>query len=161
NGCWLAKCQDGRKVGPGEDCDDGNKINGDGCTSKCKIEKGWYCDEADLTTMKSTCVTHCGDAMMVASQEDCDDGNLDNLDGCDGTCAVEPGYFCYGGSIDNPSKCTCEPINATVTFTDNWEGLIITYPYPIDFVNPNPSIANPSSDMCLELFAQDTIQKLG
>jgi len=31
-------------VGPSnEECDDGNYVNGDGCSSWCKIETGWYC----------------------------------------------------------------------------------------------------------------------
>ncbi len=28
-----------------DECDDSNTINGDGCSSKCKIEKGWDCAE--------------------------------------------------------------------------------------------------------------------
>ena len=27
----------------GEGCDDLNKINGDGCSSTCQIENGYYC----------------------------------------------------------------------------------------------------------------------
>jgi len=27
-----------------EECDDGNIIDGDGCSSKCTIEKAWSCD---------------------------------------------------------------------------------------------------------------------
>lgn len=27
----------------GEECDDFNKKDGDGCSSLCKIEKGWSC----------------------------------------------------------------------------------------------------------------------
>lgn len=28
----------------GEECDDGNRKNGDGCDSECRIEGGWICD---------------------------------------------------------------------------------------------------------------------
>ncbi len=28
---------------PGEECDDGNAISGDGCSSNCKIENGYLC----------------------------------------------------------------------------------------------------------------------
>ena len=28
---------------PGEKCDDGNKVGGDGCTPLCQIENGWIC----------------------------------------------------------------------------------------------------------------------
>ena len=27
----------------GEDCDDGNTLNGDGCSNACKVENGWDC----------------------------------------------------------------------------------------------------------------------
>jgi len=133
--------------------------NGDGCTDQCTIEKGWYCDEEDLTTMKSTCFTRCGDAMMVAAREQCDDGNIDDLDGCSSTCHIEPGYICYDGSVDRPSKCTCEPLNSTTTFTDDWEGIIITYPREIDYVNK--SLANNSSELCEELFSRQAVSKFG
>lgn len=26
-----------------DECDDGNQVNGDGCSDKCKIETGWDC----------------------------------------------------------------------------------------------------------------------
>ena len=31
---------------PGEKCDDGNKVGGDGCTPICQIENGWVCPTA-------------------------------------------------------------------------------------------------------------------
>lgn len=37
-------------------CDDGNTINGDGCSSTCKIEAGWNCRGGSPNT-KDTCVT--------------------------------------------------------------------------------------------------------
>jgi cysteine-rich repeat protein len=40
-GC-IEICGDGFNFGMVE-CDDGNLMNGDGCTSKCFIEKGWNC----------------------------------------------------------------------------------------------------------------------
>jgi cysteine-rich repeat protein len=35
-------CGDGLNLGINE-CDDGNKIDGDGCSSICQIEPGWKC----------------------------------------------------------------------------------------------------------------------
>ena len=35
-------CGDGFNFGMVE-CDDGNLINGDGCDSKCRVEKGYKC----------------------------------------------------------------------------------------------------------------------
>jgi fibro-slime domain-containing protein len=45
----AAVCGDGM-VFPGEDCDDGNTVAGDGCSPDCKIESGFACtnDAADL-----------------------------------------------------------------------------------------------------------------
>ncbi len=31
-----------------DDCDDGNNINGDGCSSKCKLEKNYVCKNGGL-----------------------------------------------------------------------------------------------------------------
>lgn len=39
---WLSVCGDGIREGA-EICDDGNKIDGDGCSSECKVESGWTC----------------------------------------------------------------------------------------------------------------------
>ena len=38
-------CGDG-EPNPGELCDDGNKVNGDGCSSTCNVETGWSCTDA-------------------------------------------------------------------------------------------------------------------
>lgn len=35
-------CGKGKKIGLIE-CDDGNTMNGDGCSSMCTIEYGWIC----------------------------------------------------------------------------------------------------------------------
>jgi cysteine-rich repeat protein len=38
----LATCGDGKRFGS-EQCDDGNKVNGDGCSSTCTLESGYIC----------------------------------------------------------------------------------------------------------------------
>jgi len=48
----------------GEQCDDGNMINGDGCTSTCKLEKGFICTGGS-TTNKDSCRDICGDGLIV------------------------------------------------------------------------------------------------
>ena len=59
------------KLETGEKCDDGNRMNGDGCNSLCKIE-------------------FCGDGITQKSLgEQCDDGNNKNGDGCDFKCKTE------------------------------------------------------------------------
>jgi cysteine-rich repeat protein len=54
-----------------EACDDGNTMNGDGCSSSCMIEPGWVC-----AGTPSKCATVCGDGIVVGP-EVCDPGNLD------------------------------------------------------------------------------------
>ena len=45
---WMIKDEAGKPV---EECDDGNMISGDGCSSQCKIEKGFQC--TDFSAMAS------------------------------------------------------------------------------------------------------------
>jgi len=51
-----------------EECDDGNRVNDDGCSE--------------------TCVLECGDG-VVGGAEECDDGNRVSMDGCDDMCMSE------------------------------------------------------------------------
>lgn len=51
-GC-VEICGDGFNFGMLE-CDDGNLLNGDGCDSKCRIEKGWNCTGGSML-MPDTC----------------------------------------------------------------------------------------------------------
>jgi len=37
-------CGDGFRRGYGEECDDGNNIDGDGCSHDCKVERGFRCE---------------------------------------------------------------------------------------------------------------------
>ena len=39
----LPICGDG-VIDPGQQCDDGNMADGDGCSSSCNVEQGWICD---------------------------------------------------------------------------------------------------------------------
>lgn len=60
---------------------------GDGCVD---ASKGETCDPPDGTTCDAHChsISHCGDGILQ-SGEQCDDGNLTNLDGCDSHCKFE------------------------------------------------------------------------
>lgn len=42
SGECVERCGDGLNFGMLE-CDDGNNIDGDGCSSECKVEKNWKC----------------------------------------------------------------------------------------------------------------------
>lgn len=62
-------CADG-VLEPGEECDDGNVVNGDGCDLSCTL-------------------TRCGNAFVTAGEE-CDDGNRIPRDGCENDCTRTP-----------------------------------------------------------------------
>ncbi len=51
-----------------ETCDDKNKESGDGCSSFCLIEPGFYCEDGICTTL-------CGDG-IIAGLENCDPGEV-------------------------------------------------------------------------------------
>ena len=79
-------------------CDDGNSLNGDGCSSTWSIETGWNCS-GGTSTLKDTCNDICGDGKKYTSSVSFwDDGNTKNGDGCSSNWAVETGYICTGGT---------------------------------------------------------------
>jgi cysteine-rich repeat protein len=61
-----------------ERCDDGNLVDGDGCSAGCEVEPGWLCVD-----QPSNCSTVCGDGVKTIN-ELCDDGNTVISDGCSG-----------------------------------------------------------------------------
>jgi cysteine-rich repeat protein len=91
-------------VDPGEDCDDGNEFNGDGCDASCQFEPavcgngifnpGEECDDGNLVAndgCDAECNLEpavCGNGLLE-SDEECDDGNTISGDGCDGSCNLE------------------------------------------------------------------------
>jgi fibro-slime domain-containing protein len=88
--CGKNLCGDGILDPPGEACDDGNQLGGDGCSPNCKTETDWICP-----TPGRPCVytVVCGDG-MIAGTETCDDHNTTAGDGCDSSCQVESGWTC-------------------------------------------------------------------
>jgi len=77
----------------GEECDDGNLLSGDGCSSGCNVETIFECSKNKYEF--STCVPACGDGIKKSSKgEGCDDGNNINFDGCSSTCTLETKYTC-------------------------------------------------------------------
>jgi fibro-slime domain-containing protein len=86
----VKNCGDG-KLDPGEQCDDGNRKNGDGCNAICQIEADFLCP-----TPGEPCVDQrvCGNGKLT-SDEVCDDNNTVSGDGCSANCQkIEPGYQC-------------------------------------------------------------------
>jgi cysteine-rich repeat protein len=94
-------CGDGSKQGE-EACDDGNAVDADGCSSRCKPEvcgdgkvnqKSEQCDDGN-TQANDGCSPACkdevcGDGSVNQASEKCDDGNTVDGDGCSKTCTVE------------------------------------------------------------------------
>ena len=89
NSCGIggaqAACGD-QVVDAGEQCDDGNNVNGDGCSATCMIEVAPVC----------------GNSILEAGEQ-CDDGNNDNGDGCSSTCQIE--VQCPDNDGDGVNDC--------------------------------------------------------
>ena len=91
------------------ECDDGNLINGDGCSSTCTIETGYTCWGGDQH-VADKCYEICGDGITVKTTAGkCDDGNIWNGDGCSEICLIEIGWVCGGGTLTTIDTCyeTC------------------------------------------------------
>jgi cysteine-rich repeat protein len=89
---YLEPCGNGR-LDPGEECDDGNMRNGDGCNHVCQIECSWLCGSCGAPT-PCTVTGVCGDGVRTRD-EICDDGNTTGGDGCSADCAqIELGWQC-------------------------------------------------------------------
>ncbi|MDP3245194.1 MAG: hypothetical protein Q8M83_06090 [bacterium] len=77
----------------GEQCDDGNMIDGDGCSSGCLLEGTNYQDQ-------------CGNGHIDLG-EDCDDNNVKNGDGCSFQCLNEgtAAPDCGNGQENSNEEC--------------------------------------------------------
>lgn len=125
--CRLAVCGDGLQdwyaLGGGvyayEQCDDGNAIGADGCSSSCEVEPGFVCYVPGEACREVRCGDGFQDGYFVPGDpstggsggsagsgmagaggggsyyfEGCDDGNESSGDGCSATCETEAGYIC-------------------------------------------------------------------
>lgn len=58
----------------------------------------------------------CGDGLLFTLQ--CDDGNLQNGDGCSDQCTIETNFTCRAGSSVGPSKCSYnQPLKLSLVST--------------------------------------------
>ncbi len=108
----LSFCGDGI-VDAGEDCDDGNTDDTDGCRNDCTVsscgdgivDPGEDCDDGnsdDTDACRNDCTSPvCGDGIVDAG-EDCDDGNSDDTDACRNDCTAP---FCGDGILDAGEEC--------------------------------------------------------
>lgn len=130
-------------VEPGEECDDGNAVDDDGCSNACEaqvfcgngvLDPGEHCDDGNVEVNDAcpsgpngTCMpASCGDGFVFTGVEQCDDGNANPFDGCSNHCA-----------------CSAQSAAAAFSFTGGW-GLYTAAPpsqaapSPIPF--PHPAI---------------------
>ena len=99
-------CGDGVFEMPSEACDDGNVVDGDGCSSSCEIESEFDCDTTPQTT--SVCYNRtCGDGIRVAG-EDCDTGdNGDEIECIESNCQIVANFFaCSTNEPYETSSCS-------------------------------------------------------
>ncbi|CAN5123127.1 hypothetical protein BH11MYX1_BH11MYX1_12480 [soil metagenome] len=89
--CISNSCGNGI-IDPGELCDDGNIINGDGCAADCKSAEA------------------CGDGVTnIDAEEVCDDGNTVDGDGCSHDCKSDE--TCGNGITDLAKGEVCDDGN--------------------------------------------------
>lgn len=104
--CTVVACQDGNhNAAAGEECDDGNAMNGDGCDSSCQLEVpvAWSCEPALFDD--GNC--HCGCGALDA---DCPDALAASCD--QSLCGVGR----TPGASDNSvciMPCPAEPVPAS------------------------------------------------
>lgn len=115
--CVRNACGDGVPAF-GEECDDGDEEDGDGCSSRCKLEvkpgcgngvlePGEQCDDgnmSDADACTAACKNpRCGDG-VVSRGEECDDGNVSNGDACTSKCEKPP-VLCGNNAMDPGEEC--------------------------------------------------------
>ena len=100
-------CGDGG-IGIGEECDDGNRIDSDGCNNLCFIEFGWNCVVTD--TLLSRC-SNCGNGMLEFG-EVCDHNNT----GCNDACGIQPLFNCVTeDSVIGFTNCSEIALDTNIT----------------------------------------------
>jgi len=111
---WVpARCGDGVVNQPGEQCDDGNLVDGDGCDANCTptgcgngiVTPPEQCDDGNLLDgdgCDTNCTsTGCGNGIVTVGEQ-CDDGNRVNGDSCDNNCTTTR---CGNGIVTPPEQC--------------------------------------------------------
>jgi cysteine-rich repeat protein len=144
--CTLPICGDNiLNLAAGEQCDDGNTANGDGCSSTCQstfqcndtvdnvdaedvfidaADPGCYDNGNVLTGLYTptdndeTHVPACGNGALEGIEE-CDDGNVASSDGCSATCTIEPTDTDGDGQTDaDEIACGSDPNDNASLSTD-------------------------------------------
>ena len=111
-------CGDGT-IERSEQCDDGNTLNGDGCSRICQIEANWNCPNEGKACVY---VGNCGSGFLTSNKV-CDDGNTTDGDGCSADCqSVDPNYICRVPGKPCTPKCGDGVIKGAETCDDGNAG---------------------------------------
>ena len=136
--CIQGTCGDGF-LDMGEQCDDGNRLAGDGCDPTCKHEPIFECSKT------GACKPVCGDGVTMWMlpddvREECDDGNTVSGDGCSADCKIENGWKCTDFTHTTPDYIDV-PANyydfINVTHAGNGDGYM-TQAFINDMVDKDP-----------------------
>jgi cysteine-rich repeat protein len=83
-----------------------------------------------ITGSSGACIEVCGDGKNFGN-EMCDDGNLDDGDGCSSTCEVEPDYQCGGGYPYKRDTCQYIRTEIVEVKINQHNDLILKFSRPI------------------------------
>ena len=98
---YVPYCGDGKINQNIENCDDGNNVNGDGCSNLCKVEPFYLC-----SAQPSVCKWSCGDSIyQPETGEKCDNGNSTVDDGCSNNCQIQQYWICPTNIQNQLSVC--------------------------------------------------------
>ncbi|NOJ79561.1 DUF4215 domain-containing protein [Myxococcus xanthus] len=113
-----AVCGDGR-INNGEQCDDGNRVSSDGCSSTCRVEPGYTCN--GMQPSVCTDVNECTNGTAQCSVN----AICTNTPGSY-TCTCRPGYWGNGWTCSDIDECSngtaaCNPSQVCVNTPGGYE----------------------------------------
>jgi len=171
-----ATCGNGN-VEAGEQCDDSNLVDGDGCDTNCTltgcgnaiVTAGEQCDDGNTVGgdgCDASCQLEgiCGNGVLEVLEQ-CDDGNLVDGDGCDGNCTVTgcgnaivtAGEQCDQGSANGDLCCTltCQRVDDDGDGVCDQEDVCPTIADPLQ-LNVDWDVFGDACDVCPEDLDNDS-----
>src|SRR5262245_20175745 len=111
-------CGDG-VTDPGEQCDDGNSINGDCCSATCQFEASGGACQSDGNVCTTDVCNGAGTCTHLNNTVSCDDGLFCNgVDTCSGGSCVHSGDPCPGPDGDANCAESCNETSDSCTAAD-------------------------------------------
>ena len=106
DGATLSTCGDG-VIDPGEVCDDGNLVDGDGCDSYCRLECDAHCDcPQGQFCYKGTCLQDARMDVYCCAKSGCPPGaKCITPEGTVSRCDEDPTYQCTTACDCGPAHC--------------------------------------------------------